>query len=45
MVRTYLGLIKADRRYLVHSKDNARDSRLHLAFDLTAFTIIDNRTV
>jgi len=45
MVRTYLGLVKVDRRYWVHSKDNAHDSRLHLAFDLTACTIIDNRTV
>jgi len=45
MVRTCLGWVKVDRPYWVHSKDNASDSRLHLAFDLTACTITGNRTV
>ena len=40
MIGTYLGLIKVNRRYWVHSKGNARDSRLHLVLDLTACTIL-----
>jgi hypothetical protein len=40
-----LGLVNDDHHYWVYSLDNVRDSRLHRAFDFTAYTVIGNRTV